>query len=140
MKVLTDNYTITAGDIAAGALSGCIGRVYLHQRRTFLNIGDPDNGVPTPWPVYADRPLRTLQVLILHASGLAKAGVRITVWSILDPGHPQTTSVLLVDKWQSPSRLVSWQGRQPMGAGFEWRVYTGGLVAGDIGQMQVGYE
>jgi hypothetical protein len=139
MHLARDVYTLTAGDIALGVGNGCVGRTYHHQLKRFFSIGDPLNVADSPWPVPPKHRIRALQMLILRG-GYIVPGVWITVWSITTPEHPDISTIILKEGVQSKHHLVKWQGDYPMSSGFEWRVYTGGVLAGDVGDILVAYE
>jgi hypothetical protein len=137
-----DTYEFTAGDIAAALVSGVIGRTYHHQLKGFRSINAADNVADSPWESPPTVRLRSLQIIILrpYPPTLLLRGVLISAWSILVPEHPDISTVLLHEDVQGEHNLFRWHGNYPMGSGFEWRVYSDALAAGDIANVLAIYE
>lgn len=138
MYLARDVYVVTAADIASGAFAG---RFYSHQRKAWESVPSVSMAGGSPWPSEPKHHMRAFQFMLLHAAtGAVKCGVRVTVWSVINPENPGISTMLLCDGHQHATHLVSWRGDHPVAAGFGWRVYQGGAVAGDIGDMLVLYE
>jgi len=129
-----DHYVITAPDIA---LAGWLGRAYNAERRTWESVHFGS--------MLASR-LPTLRQHLLgvfltchHATGQFVAGVRVQGFIQPDPMATEQV-ILIMDQTQSPSRNAFWYGREPLYAGFFWRIAAGGLVATDYVDCRLTYD
>lgn len=132
MERLLDQYTITGADEGATYA----GRGYnagVGQWQSFTSGATFSSGRPTKYQ------LRDADIVVHDSTGAIKLGVLVMVYVIND-----ATNMGLCTPWfvgvTSKARLPYWEGKRPMNAGFFWRVHRGGLVAGDIVSMGVGYD
>jgi acyl CoA:acetate/3-ketoacid CoA transferase beta subunit len=131
---LTDNYVVQAGDAAAAYA----GRCYNAGKGQWETVS---GGSPSSSAI-KQHYLRSADIRVQLTGGQIKRGIYIQLWIIGDGLHTD-----LVVPWhegvQGAAQMVSWQGRVPMLAGFQWRIHTGGaggLIAGDRVGIGVSYE
>jgi hypothetical protein len=139
LQSLSETYEVTAGDLAPGTT---VGRFWSSQRKLWENVSNRSAPAGTPWQHgYGGGgfTLRGVDIRVTTAAGLIKSGVRIQIMVVIDPVHTGDV-IILKDAYQSSSKVVSWQGLCPMGAGLQWRIHQGALIAGDLVLIGVAYE
>lgn len=134
MTWIGDSYIVQAADVAAL----WSGRAWSSDRCVWETVSGKAMEVGRPPP--HRRTLRGVDIRAQNALGSIKSGVRIDVYLIGDPMHPELRILPLVARYQSADSLVFWQGSIPMEAGIEWRICKGGLIATDVVGISVCYE
>jgi hypothetical protein len=130
---ISDGYVITAGDVAGGDIS----RFWSSTRETWELVA----GFPRPASPRNGRPLtlRSVDIRVVSSTGGIKSGVRILLFTVMDCLDTRMVSVIK-DGRQSSSHIVTWLGSTPLGAGLQWRLLAGSVVAGDQVGIGAGYE
>ena len=131
MQRLADSYTIQAADVAA-AYSG---RGYNVMLGRWLTVSGVDNGGSR----MTNLVLLDCSITVVNATGHWRNGVIVRAFVANDPSHPGLATPWF-DAVACKSGNIEWQGRRPMGAGIFWRIIQGGVIAGDIVAIGVGYE
>lgn len=132
MQRLLDVYTIQAGDVAVAYA----GRGYNANPGRWQTVSGI-NMVASSWQTA--RHLVDADFLIQTAAGALKCGVVIAAFIVHDPTNTSLTTPWFMGV-TSKAHFVHWHGRLPLDCGFLWRVHQGGLIAGDVVTMGVGYE
>jgi len=129
MNWLSDYYTIAAADL----VGGYCGRGYSHKIGRWGNlVAAMESQRMSP------HHLRSLYLRAQRGGRFSQGLVIMAhVW-----GDPTTTTYMV--PWfqgvQSKGQFLRWTGSQPMLCGFEWRIQRGGVLAGDVISVEVGYE
>jgi len=129
MNWLRDAYVITVADL----VGGYCGRGYSHKTGTFSNL-------------VANPPTRLMSRHILRSMSIRFQRTGLFIQGLFVSGYihgDEQQTDYVVPWWagvQSKGHHVTWQGRQEMLCGMEWRVNKGGVLAGDLIYFDVGYE
>lgn len=131
MQRLLDTYVITAGDVSAAYA----GRGYNPSSGQWLTVSGTNLGSSRRTKYR----LLDSDMIVQTAAGAYRNGILVATFVLHDPTNPS-----LATPWyqgmQSRGRYVLWHGNVEMDCGFFWRIQPGGLVAGDIVTLGVGYE
>jgi ribosomal protein S28E/S33 len=140
LQSLNETYVVTAADLVPATF---VGRFWSTQRKRWESATNQSASPGAPWQrgvqQGGDFDLRGVDIRVLHSNGMIASGIRIQVMIVIDPVH--TGDVIMIrDAYQSATKVVSWDGDLPMGAGVQWRIHEGALVAGDQVLIGVAYE
>ncbi len=131
MQWLEDIYTVLAGDVAVAYA----GRAYNCKTHQFETV----SGINMGSSKFSHRRLKSIDFIVHSPTGTVKDGIWCCGYVVIDELHTG-----MVAPWfnqiQSKAHLIQWQGDIDMGCGFFWRIHAGGLVAGDVVGLGVGYE
>ena len=131
MERLVDVYTVLAGDVSASYA----GRGYNTRLGRFLTVSGTDNGTSRMTLNH----IHFADVIVWSAAGAIKDGLKVGVFTCEDPTHPELSAPWFYGVLSKHSPVI-WEGRRPLACGFFWRIHPGGLVAGDLVSIGVGYE
>ena len=130
MERLLDNYTIVAGDVAVAYA----GRGWNPRLGNWLTVSGSNLGSS----IRTKYRLLDADMTIQTSAGLFRSGVVARLFIMHDPTNP-SLSTPWFEGMQSKGKLLFWAGNLALDCGFFWRIQIGGLVAGDIVSMGVGY-
>lgn len=131
---LSDTYTITGGDEG----TTWAGRAFNLTTGRWETVSGVAMSSSAHGRVLHKR-LKAVDIRAFNSAGAVKPGVMIHGFVVGDPIHTGFV-IPIVQQVQGKSYLVHWVGDVDMGAGFEWRVLRGGLIATDIVSVGLGYE
>jgi len=134
MLFANDSYEITAADAAALVY---VGRAWDARTRQYTTVTDITliPGISTPDLFY----LKSLDLRILTAARGIKSGIRAMLMTIPDAQHPGDV-IVVKEGIQSACQTINWHGEVFLGAGLQWRIHLGALIATDIVTLSAGYE
>ncbi len=133
MHWVQDRYIVLAGDVV---LAHC-GRAYNCKTKAWETISGTKMrpSIDTPYQ------LRAVFLRIYNAAGAGLRGRLGELYIVGDPGATERQIRLQGgNDLLGGSSFITWQGRYPLCAGFQWQITQGGLVAGDIVEVKVGYD
>jgi len=128
-----DSYVILAGDVSASFA----GRAFNMER----NRWETTSGVGMSRSIWTPRRLKSAAMRIFTTAGVGRRGILSHMYTIGDP--TQTDRRLLLHGAQlllKGDDYIHWGGDMALGAGFEWHLSIGAVIAGDRVNCQIGYE
>lgn len=129
-----DSYVITAGDLVPATH---VGRAWYVDTRSW---GSVHNSNPRGGGPHVGRyVLRHYDIRVLSGTGGVKSGIQSHLYVALDPLHPEVM-MLLRSQRQSVSGIESWYGEVEIPHALVWRIHQGGVDAGDVVTLLLGYE
>jgi hypothetical protein len=131
MQRLLDTYIITAGDVG----QAYAGRGYNPASGNWLTVSGSNLGSSRQTKYR----LIDSDLIVQTSTGAFRQGILASTFVLHDPTNPT-----LATPWYhglcSKGKFLLWHGNVAMDCGFFWRIQSGGLIAGDIVTLGVGYE
>jgi len=131
MQRLLDTYTILAADVSATYA----GRGYNPASGQWLTVSGTNLGSSRRTKYR----LLDSDIIVQTAAGAFRQGILVSTFVLHDPTNPSVAT-----PWYQGvcgrGKFVFWHGNVEMDCGFFWRIHPGGLVAGDVVMLGVGYE